>query len=214
MKINYICNCSQADFNKNYSYWENRGSTSDEIGITNFLKNNFYLTNKKILHVGIGNSDFARQFCDNNQVYGITISKKETEYGNNLKLKNYHTFFFDKHSINFIKFFQNYKFDYIIDSNLKSYSCCEESFNFMFNNFKNILNKNGIIILSRKGMNWCKKLKPKLAFNFKKFFYLKLKEIEGNVANILSLEDVRLLSKKFELELYFDENVCYFKKIK
>ena len=50
-------------------------------------------------------------------------------------------------------------------------------------------------------MNWCKKLKPKLAFNFKKFFYLKLKEIEGNIANILSLEDVRLLSKKFELEI-------------
>ena len=212
MKIDYVCNCEQPDFSKNYSYWENKNSTSDEIEITNFLKNNFNLSNKKILHIGIGNSDFAKQFAHNNEVFGITVSKKEIELANYLNFKNYHTFFFDKHSVNFIKFFENYKFDYIVDPNLKSYSCCEESFMYMFSNFKNLLNKNGLIVLSRKGMNWYKKLKPKLAFNFKRFFHLKLKETEGNITNILSTEDVTLLSKQFELELYFDKNICYFKK--
>ena len=83
----------------------------------------------------------------------------------------------------------------------------------MFKNFKDLLNLNGIIILSRKGMNWYKKLQPKLSFDMKKFFYLKLKETVGNSSNVLSIDDTKFLSKKYNLELYFDKNICYFKKI-
>ena len=212
MTINYICNCKQPNFNNNYSYWENRDSTIDEVDITNFLDKNFKLLNKKILHIGIGNSNLAQKFSGDNEIFGITVSKKEIEYANNLSLKNYYSFFFDKHSINFISYFNNHKFDYIVDPNLKSYSCCEDSFNYMFKNFNHILNNNGIIISSRRGMNWFKKLQPKLSFDFKRFFYLKLKETEGNSSNVLSIDDTKLLSKKFNLELYFDKNICYFKK--
>ena len=36
--MNYICNCPKSDFSKhNYTYWEDRDTTSDEIDIIDFL---------------------------------------------------------------------------------------------------------------------------------------------------------------------------------
>ena len=60
--MNYICNCPKSDFSKhNYTYWEDRDTTSDEIEIIDFLENSYKLESKKILHIGIGNSFFAKK---------------------------------------------------------------------------------------------------------------------------------------------------------
>ena len=81
--MNYICNCPKSDFLKhNYTYWEDRDTTSDEIEIIDFLENSYKLESKKILHIGIGNSFFAKKFFKNNQIFGITISKREIENAN------------------------------------------------------------------------------------------------------------------------------------
>ena len=69
-------------------------------------------------------------------------------------------------------------FDLIVDTNLKSYSCCQKSFNFFMENLFYKLKKNGTLITSKNGMNWYKNLKPKLSFNFKNFFHFKLKEVK------------------------------------
>ena len=74
MKNNYICNCSKPNFKNNYSYWEDRSSTSDEKEIIKYLKENINLENKKILHIGIGNSYFAQVILNKNIVFGISIS--------------------------------------------------------------------------------------------------------------------------------------------
>ena len=37
MKINYVCNCRQTDFNNKFSYWEDKNSTKDESEILDFL---------------------------------------------------------------------------------------------------------------------------------------------------------------------------------
>ena len=51
--MNYICNCTKSDFSKhNYTYWEDRDTTSDEIEIIDFLENSYKLESKKILHIG------------------------------------------------------------------------------------------------------------------------------------------------------------------
>ena len=118
----------------------------------------------------------------------------------------------DKYSINFKNFFNNYRFDIIVDPNLKSYACCNKSFEFMFENFSTLLSDNGIIITSRKGMNWFKKLKPKISFNFKKLFFFKLKETEGNSKNVLTLEELEGLSYKYKLRLKYNEKICEIKK--
>ena len=212
MKIDYICDCEQTNFNNNYSYWEDKESTEDENEIIDFLKNNFLLKDKKILHIGIGNSNFAKIFSNINEITGITISKNEINYANNLNLKKYNVLLLDKYSINFKNYFKNHRFDLIVDPNLKSYSCCEKSFDFMFKNFSTFLSNNGIIITSRKGMNWYKKLKPKISFSLKKFFFFKLKEIEGNSKNTLTLEELEDLSYKYKLKIKYNEKICEIKK--
>ena len=129
-----------------------------------------------------------------------------------LNLSNYNFILCDKYSKNFIGELNDKKFDVIVDTNLKSYSCCHESFNFFIQNLFNKLNDGGILIPSKNGMRWFKKLKPKLSFNFKNFFYYKLKEVNGNKENILTTNELKNLSKRYNLEFSFDDKLCYLKK--
>ena len=209
----YICSCKKYDFSKkNYTYWEDRKTTSDEIDVINFIKENFDLKNKYLLHLGIGNSEFVTKFRELKKIVGVTISSRELQKGQNLNLNNYELYLCDKYSTNFYELVKNIKFDFIIDTNLKSYSCCQPSFNFFMNNLANLLNFNGIIFTSKRGMNWYKKLVPKLSFDFKKFFFFKLKEIEGNKENIFSKKDIDLFIKKYSFTFYTEDIICYFKK--
>ena len=211
--MNYICNCPKSDFSKrNYTYWEDRDTTSDEIEIINFLENSYKLESKKILHIGIGNSFFAKKFIKNNYIFGLTISKKEIENANLLNLLNYKFVLCDKYSKNFNNVFKDEKFDIIVDTNLKSYSCCHESFIFFIENLFNKLNNKGMIITSKNGMRWFKELRPKLSFNIKNFFHFKLKEVDGNKENILTTDELKSLSKRYNLEFSFDDKLCYLKK--
>ena len=211
--FNYICNCKHIDFrDKNYQYWENNDSTTDENDIISYLEKNFMIEDKNILHIGIGNSNLAKKFINKNKIYGLTIAKSEINKAKLLKFINYYLFFCDKYSHNFNEVLKEFSFDYIIDPNLKSYSCCQKTFNFMFRNMTNLLNKNGVIITSKKGMSWYKKLKPKLTFNFKSFFHYKLKEIIGDTNNLLKIAECHELAKINYLELYFNKDICLFKK--
>ena len=142
----YICSCKKYDFSKkDYTYWEDRKTTTDEIAVINFIKENFDLKNKCLLHLGIGNSRIASIFKETKKIVGITISNRELQKAQNLNLNNYEIYLCDKYSVNFYELVKNIKFDFIIDTNLKSYSCCQRSFNFFMNNLANILNFNGII---------------------------------------------------------------------
>ena len=211
--MNYICNCSKSDFSKhNYTYWEDRDTTSDEIEIIDFLENSYKLVSKKILHIGIGNSFFAKKFFKNNNIFGITISKKEIEKANLLNLSNYKFILCDKYSKDFKNLLNDEKFDIIVDTNLKSYSCCDESFSFFVENLFNKLNNKGMLITSRNGMRWFKDLRPKLSFNIKNFFHFKLKEVDGNKENILTTDELKNFSKRYNLEFSFDDKLCYLKK--
>ncbi len=209
----YICNCKKYNlFEKDYIYWEDRETTSDELDIIKFIKNKFYIKDKNLLHIGIGNSKIASIFNEAEKIVGITVSKGEFNFANKLNLSNYEIFLCDKYSENFIDITQKFKFDFIIDTNLKSYSCCSKTFNYMFINYLKILNLDGKIITSRKGMNWYKKLKPKLTFSLKKFFHYKLKEIEGDKSNILSLDEINKISTDNNLKLTYNERVLYLTK--
>ena len=210
--MNYNCNCSRTNYlDHNYTYWENREITSDEFEIINFLEKSYDLRSKSILHIGIGNSFFAKKFFKN-QIFGITISQKEIDLAYSLRLSNYKVLLCDKYSLNFKEKLNNISFDLIVDTNLKSYSCCQDSFNFYMENLFYKLKKNGTLITSKNGMNWYKNLKPKLSFNLKNFFHFKLKEVEGNKENILSENELKNLARQFNLEFSFDDKLCYLKK--
>jgi hypothetical protein len=61
-------------------------------------------------------------------------------------------------------------------------------------------------------MNWYKKLKPKISFSLKKFFFLKLKEIEGNSKNVLTLEELENLGYRYKLKIKYNEKIFEIKK--
>ncbi len=213
MVFKYICNCKKQKnlYTKKNSYWENRNQTTDEQDISQELtKKN--IKNKNILHIGIGNSKFGIFFSKNNKVCGISISQNEIDFAKKLSLKKYDIYFIDKYSINFQHLLSNGPFDYIIDANLKSYTCCQKSFNFMLDNIFKLLKKGGQLITSRKGMKWSKKLIPKLSFNLKNFFHFKLKEIDGDPQNQLDISELELFCKKKKIKLSFDNKLCYLEK--
>ena len=81
MKFN--CNCVKTDFSRrNYSYWEDRNTTSDECEIlTNLIRKIF---KKNILHIGVGNSDLAKSIDPSNNILGISLSYKEIFFGKSL----------------------------------------------------------------------------------------------------------------------------------
>ena len=211
--MNYICKCKKINFLKNeYTYWEDRKVTTDELDIINFLKKSKNINFKTILHIGIGSSFFAKSFSKYNKIIGLTVSKKEIKKANELNLNNYNVFLCDKYSKEFKNLLNDIKFDLIIDNNLKSYSCCNDSFKYFMVNLLDKLNQNGMLITSKNGMNWYKKLKPKISFNLKKFFYYKLKEVNGDKENILTINELETFSKSLNLKIYFDEKLCYLKK--
>ena len=211
--MNYICNCKKINFSKKkYTYWEDRIVTTDEVDIINYLKKQNNLNSKSILHIGIGNSYFAKKFYKNNKITGLTVSQKEIGKANNLNLINYKVFLCDKYSKEFETSLRHIKFDLIVDTNLKSYSCCLNAFNYFMKNLINKLNKKGILITSKNGMNWFKKLQPKLSFNFKRFFYYKLKEVNGDKNNKLTINELKKFSERYNLKMSFDQKLCYLKK--
>ena len=208
MKFN--CKCSKPKFlDKKYSYWEKRITTSDEKDIINVISKDKNLINKNILHIGIGNSELAQNLDPSNNIFGITISNNEIEYATSLKLKNYKIFFCDKYSLDLESTFRNFKFDLIIDTNLKSYTCCQNAFDYMMEKLFNFLMKEGKIITSINGMKWFKSLKPKLSFNFKSFFYYKMKEVSGNPDNILKESELKKICSNYGIKILIDKKLCY-----
>jgi 2-polyprenyl-3-methyl-5-hydroxy-6-metoxy-1,4-benzoquinol methylase len=211
--MNYICNCKKNNiFDKSYTYWEDRTVTTDELDIIKFLDSKKDTKFKSVLHVGIGNSYFAKKFASRFNITGITISQKEITKGKSMNLKNYQAYLIDKYSTQFKDFLDKNTFDLIIDTNLKSYTCCQETFEFMISNIFQSINPNGMLITSINGMKWFKDLKPKLSFSIKKFFFFKLKEINGNKNNILLPEELKKLSQKNNFKITFDDKLCYLKK--
>ena len=211
--MNFNCNCSKPLFlNKNYSYWEDRETTTEEKDIIEIISKDKFLSKKNILHIGIGNSEIAKKINSSNNIFGISISNNEINYGKSLKLKNYKIFFCDKYSLEFKDIFHNIKFNLIIDTNLKSYSCCQNAFNFMMNNLFNYLEPDGKIITHVDGMKWFKSLKPKLSFNFKNFFHYKMKEVSGNPDNILKETELKNICLNYGIKILFDQNICYLTK--
>ena len=142
----------------------------------------------------------------------MKLSKAKIIKGKNLNLDNYKVFLCDKFSTNFYDLFFEKKFDVIVDNNIKSYSCCKISYNYFIENLFKMLNHKGILITSRKGMNWYKNIVPKLSFNLKRFFHYKLKEINGNSENIMTMDEAKFISDKYSLNLKFDDKICFFEK--
>ena len=210
-----INGCKIFNDNSNYLYWENKSVTSDEIDILAFLKSKNDIKKLNILHVGIGNSFLASKLKDFNEIIGITISQNEIKYASTKNITNYKYFFLNKYEANSLDIFENKKFDIIIDTNIKSFSCCDNAFNNLFKQYVNSLSHRGYIISHMNGLKWSRVVKPKLSFSLKNFFYKRLKEYDGPLNNKLSIPDCKILANENNLKLDLDNtNLVIFKNEK
>jgi len=200
-KTKCIDGCKLFNDEKSYSYWENKKETLDEIEILNFINSNNSSNSSKILHIGIGNSYISSNLNKYSLINGISISSNEILFAKNLNIKNYNVSFKNKYEFNTFYNFSDYKYDIIIDANIKSFACCEKAFQHLMQQYFDILNIDGFIITNRRGMNWSRKIKPIIHFDFKYFFHRRLKEYDGPSSNLLTVSEFGLLSKKFGFNL-------------
>jgi len=184
-----------------FSYWENKEATIDEKDVLTYLKNDNLFYNKRILHVGIGNSYIAKNLKDFKKIDGISLSKNELDLAKKYNIDNYEVFFQNKYCQNNILNKDLNSYDIIIDVNIKSFSCCDKAFENLFETYSKILNPNGVIISSKAGMKWSRQIKLVLSFSFKKMFYRRLKEFDGPKSNLLNENDCFKLSEKYKLKL-------------
>ena len=199
----------------NYLYWENRRVTDDEVDIVNFLNSNDSNLNPNVLHIGIGNSFLPSNLNCYKKITGITISQNEIKHAQFMTIKNYNYFFLNKYKKNSLNIFKNKRFDIIIDTNMKSFSCCDKAFENLFDHYTKLLENNGYIITHINGLKWSRIIKPKLTFSLKKFFHKRLKEYDGPINNILNIHDCKKLANKNNLKLDLNyKNLIIFKNEK
>ena len=211
-QTNCINGCNLFNDENNYSYWENTRATSDEKDIVEFLNNSSLSNDKKILHIGIGNSFLAKNLKKFKLIDGLTISNSELIEANKNLIPNYNVFFKNKHGKDDLTNKIDH-YDIIIDNNLKSFSCCEISFDDLIKKYKKYLKHNGILITSLKGMSWSRIVKPVYSFSLKKLFHRKLKEFDGPKSNMMNLNDCKDLSSKYKFILNTNiNNLIIFEK--
>ena len=208
-----INGCVLFNDTSNFSYWENKKTTSDEEHIVEYLKTNNLVSGKNIMHIGVGNSYFVKNISNYNKVDAITLSKNEMNYGLSFNIHNYNIFFQNKYSYKNLLNETLKSYDIIVDVNLKSFACCEEAFYDLFSRYVSMLKPGGIIITGREGMNWSRLIKPVLSFSFRNFFYKRLKEFDGPINNYLSEKECTKISDLFNLSINTNNpNLVVFKK--
>jgi len=106
-----------------------------------------------ILHVGVGNSNFARRFCPLvRAVHGLTLGRREQALASSLQLENYQTWRVNKYHPQLLSYLDWVPYSFIVDNNLASYACCQKHFHAMLTNYSLMLREDGAILTDYIGM--------------------------------------------------------------
>jgi hypothetical protein len=112
------------------------------------------LDGRQILHVGVGNSQFALRFAPRVRLIdGITVCEAEKKLADSLNIGNYTVYFLSKYSREFLLTITN-RYDYIIDNNLASFACCKYHFHRMLDNYIWCLQPGGRVLTDQRGMDF------------------------------------------------------------
>ncbi len=151
------------------------------------------LSGMNILHVGVGNSKFARRFARRvNLIDGLTVNQNEKALADSSRISNYTAYLLNKYGREFILTL-HHRYDFVIDNNLASFACCKYHFYRMLDNYLWSMRPGGQILTDQQGMDWV---------------------IEDS-RWILSYEDLLALEKKFPVRaLRLTETVFSIQKVK
>lgn len=112
------------------------------------------LSGMNVLHVGVGNSEFARRFAPRaNLIDGLTVSGNEKVLADSFAIGNYTVHLLNKYSRDFILTIVN-KYDFVVDNNLASFACCKYHFYLMLDNYLWSMRTGGQILTDQQGMDW------------------------------------------------------------
>jgi hypothetical protein len=112
------------------------------------------LSGKNILHVGVGNSKFARRFASRvNLIDGLTVNENEKALADSLRISNYMPYVLNKYGREFLLTL-THRYDFIIDNNLASFACCKYHFYRMLDNYLWSMLPAGQILTDQQGMDW------------------------------------------------------------
>lgn len=139
-------------FSEELGDWSQLGTSPDQTRIERYI-DRFDLRDKRVLHIGIGNSGLARRFSRRvGEIVGTTIDDPEIRVATTTGLGNYA---FVKHN----KYSGDNdvvpgRFDVIIDNNPTSPCCCMRHLEALFAFYVEKLAPNGIIVTDREGLEW------------------------------------------------------------
>jgi hypothetical protein len=132
--------------------WSHKATTPDQYRMERYI-DRFDLRQKRILHVGIGNSGFAKRFHRRVQeIVGTTIDEPELRVAREYRYGNYSVVVHNKYtgSSDSIRG----QFDLILDNNPTSPCCCIRHLGEMFGFYTSILKERGQIVTDRMGLGW------------------------------------------------------------
>ena len=132
--------------------WSGRETTADQRRIERYLSG-FDLREKRLLHIGVGNSKLARRFATRaKEIVGTTNEANEASEAQLRGIQNYKIVLQNKYAAQPER--TPGKFDFIIDNNPLSYCCCMAHLVALFEFYKVKLAPGGQIITDQQGLSW------------------------------------------------------------
>lgn len=131
--------------------WSDKATTPDQRRIESYI-DRFDLRDKRILHIGIGNSGLAKRFHRRvGRIVGTTIDQPEIDVAKALGLTNYA---FVRHNKYSGEDAVPGRFDIIVDNNPTSPCCCIGHLAELFRFYHSKLAEDGQIVTDREGLEW------------------------------------------------------------
>lgn len=139
-------------FSEDLRDWSERATTPDQARIERYI-DRFDLRDKRVLHIGIGNSGLARRLGRRvRELVGTTIDDPEIRSARTTRLTNYTFFKHNKYSGD--NGVVQGRFDIIIDNNPTSPCCCMRHLATLFGFYTEKLAPDGMIVTDREGLEW------------------------------------------------------------
>lgn len=145
--------------------WSTKATTPDQRRIESYV-DRYDLRQKRILHIGIGNSSFAARFHRRvKEIVGTTIDEPELSVAGALQLPNYRAVMHNKFSGDDRAIVG--RFDFILDNNPTSPCCCIRHLAELLQFYADKLADGGQIVTDRRGLAWVPEdSNPRWSFDF------------------------------------------------
>lgn len=152
-------------FSEDLRDWSDKATTPDQYRIEDYI-DRFDLRDKRILHIGIGNSGLAKRFHGRvGEIVGTTIDEPEMRVARSLIAPNYAAVLHNKYSGR--DDIVPGTFDFIVDNNPTSPCCCFRHLAQLFAFYDAKLSEQGQLVTDQEGLGWVPDVSdPRWGFDF------------------------------------------------